>query len=281
MTLETISQIRLAPESISGLATAVGNTPLLPLKRLTSHLSPAVQVLAKAEWFNPGGSVKDRPALNILRTAIAVGNLPPGKRLLDSTSGNMGIAYATLGASLGIPITLVIPANASPERIKILGALGAKLILSDALDGTDGAIEIAHRMASEEPDRYFYAQQYDNPANWLAHYHSTGPEIEGQTSGLVTHFVAGLGTTGTLTGTGRYLRNRNPDVELVAVQIPVPRQIRIEVVCWRITAHQTLIVLTIQIRPAHLHGHFPYRVTGVEQIARIGIADQEDVLDTQ
>lgn len=208
--------------SLDGLSAHVGNTPLLPLRRLTSSLSPRTQVFAKAEWFNPGGSVKDRPALNIIQTALANGDLGGGKRLLDSTSGNMGISYATFGAALGIPVTIVIPANASPERMSILKALGAELILTDPLDGSDGAILKARELAEEHPDRYWYANQYNNPANWEAHYKSTGPEILYQTNGQVTHFVAGLGTSGTLTGTGRYLREQLPNVKIISFQPDAP-----------------------------------------------------------
>jgi cysteine synthase B len=200
------------------LEVAVGNTPLLPLRRIPAALPSNVQVFAKAEWFNPGGSIKDRPALNILRNALADGSLLPGKRLLDSTSGNMGIAYATFGAALGIPVTLTLPGNASSERVSILRALGAELVLTDPLEGSDGAIRLARQMAAEQPDRYYYANQYDNPANWQAHYLTTGPEIVQQTAGRVTHFVAGLGTSGTLTGVGRYLRQYNPAIRLIAVQ---------------------------------------------------------------
>jgi cysteine synthase B len=203
----------MAP-SVEGLETLVGNTPLLPLNSLSS----SVKIFAKAEWYNPGGSVKDRPALNIIRTALAAGELAGGKRLLDSTSGNMGIAYATLGISLGVPVTLAIPANASPERLTILKALGAELVLTDPLEGTDGAIQVARKMALENPARYFFADQYNNPANWQAHYLTTGPEIVEQTGGQVTHFVAGLGTTGTLMGTGRYLRQYNPGIQILGVQ---------------------------------------------------------------
>jgi cysteine synthase B len=181
-------------------------------------LPPSVGVFAKAEWFNPGGSVKDRPALNIIRTAVANGAFSPGKRLLDSTSGNMGISYATFGAAMGIPVTLAMPENASSERVSILRALGAELILTDPLEGSDGAILAARKMAAENPDRYWYANQYDNPANWQAHYNSTGPEIWTQTGGEVTHFIAGLGTSGTLMGVGRYLREQSPAVQLIAVQ---------------------------------------------------------------
>jgi cysteine synthase B len=213
------AKIALPPlRSAGGLETLVGNTPLIPLRRLTTHLPPTVQVLAKAEWFNPGGSIKDRPALNILRTALADGKLKGNKRLLDSTSGNMGIAYATFGAALGIGVTLVVPANASPERIAILKALGAELILSDPAEGSDGAIRIARQLAAQQPEQYFYANQYDNPANWQAHFCTTGPEIFQQTRGCVTHLVAGLGTSGTLIGAGRYLRQVSAGIKLVAVQ---------------------------------------------------------------
>jgi cysteine synthase B len=211
-----------APPAPAGLEAAVGNTPLLPLRRITAGLSPKVQVLAKAEWFNPGGSIKDRPALNILRTALSDGRLTPGKRLLDSTSGNMGIAYATFGAVLGIPVTLALPSNASQERITILRTLGAELILTDPLEGSDGALRVARGLAEEEPVRFFYANQYDNPANWQAHYYTTGPEIVQQTRGHVTHFVAGLGTSGTLTGVTRYLRQYNPDIQSIAAQPDAP-----------------------------------------------------------
>jgi cysteine synthase B len=162
--------------------------------------------------------VKDRPALNILRSALLQGYLVGGKRLLDSTSGNMGIAYATFGAALGVAVTLAIPANASPERLAILRALGAELVLTDPLEGSDGAMRVARRMAAEQPERYYYADQYNNPANWQAHYLSTGPEIVQQTNGMVTHFVAGLGTSGTLMGAGRYLRQYDPAIQMIAVQ---------------------------------------------------------------
>lgn len=217
----TFVQHRLLKPVISisdGLEAHVGNTPLLPLRRLLRDLPPAVSVFAKAEWFNPGGSVKDRPALNIIRTALASGELLPGKRLLDSTSGNMGISYATFGAAMDIPVTLTMPENASPERVGIARALGAELVLTDPLEGSDGAILVARRMAAENPDLYFYANQYDNPANWQAHYNSTGPEIWSQTAGQVTHFIAGLGTSGTLMGTGRYLHEQSPAIQLIAMQ---------------------------------------------------------------
>jgi S-sulfo-L-cysteine synthase (O-acetyl-L-serine-dependent) len=200
------------------LIKAVGNTPLLPLRRITGDISPDVKVYAKAEWFNPGGSVKDRPAFNIIRTALFECHLLPGMRLLDSTSGNMGIAYATFGAALDIAVTLAMPSNASSERVAILRALGAEVVFTDPLEGSDGAIVVARQMAAEQPDLYYYANQYDNPANWQAHYRSTGPEIVEQTQGAVTHFVAGLGTSGTIMGTSRYLREYNPAIKIVGVQ---------------------------------------------------------------
>ena len=203
---------------LDSLAYHVGDTPLLPLQRVTSNLSPLVRVFAKAEWFNPGGSVKDRPALNIIQNAIINGDLVGGKRLLDSTSGNMGISYATFGAALGIPVTLALPESASSERISILRALGAELVLTDPLEGSDGAILKAREMAVENPDRYWYANQYNNPANWQAHYVSTGPEILCQTNEQITHFIAGLGTSGTYTGTSRYLLEHLPDVKVIAFQ---------------------------------------------------------------
>jgi len=230
MALLDFKLIQTDADSGADLSAYVGNTPLLPLRRLSRDLSPRVKVFAKAEWFNPGGSVKDRPAINIIRTALANGDLlqPPSsaagtpprayKRLLDSTSGNMGISYATYGAALDVPVTLALPASASSERISILRALGAELILTDPLEGSDGAILKARELAAEHPDLYWYANQYNNPANWGAHYKSTGPEILCQTNEQVTHFVAGLGTSGTLMGTGRYLKEQLPHVKIVAFQ---------------------------------------------------------------
>lgn len=204
------------------LADFVGGTPLLRLRRLTAHLPETVEVYAKAEWFNPSGSVKDRPALNILRTAEANGDLTPEKILLDSTSGNMGIAYATLGGALGYRVRLVIPQNASPERIGILRALGAEFSRSSPLEGSDGAIREARALAAAEPAKYFYANQYNNPANWQAHFFSTGPEIIEQTDGRITHWVAGLGTGGTFTGTSRALKAFNPEIQTIAFQPDAP-----------------------------------------------------------
>lgn len=205
-----------------GMPALVGNTPLLPLVTLTDRTRSKAQVFAKAEWFNPSGSVKDRPAWGIIQNALHRGLILPGMHLLDSTSGNMGIAYATFGAALGIPITLAMPANASLERIKIMQALGAELILTDPLEGSDGAIRVAQQMAADHPEKYYYANQYDNPENWKAHYRSTGPELIDQTQGKITHFVVGMGTTGTLTGVSRYLAETHPEVEIIGVQPDSP-----------------------------------------------------------
>ncbi len=217
----TLLDVRLTDSNtipLDGLASHVGNTPLVPLRRVTSGLPARVKVFAKAEWFNPGGSVKDRPALNIIQNALANGDLGNGKRLLDSTSGNMGISYATFGAALGIPVTFAIPGSASPERMVLLRALGAEIVLTDPTEGSDGAILKARELAAEKPDLYWYANQYNNPANWQAHFKTTGPEIVAQTNGQVTHFVAGLGTSGTLMGTGRYLREQVPGVKVISFQ---------------------------------------------------------------
>jgi cysteine synthase B len=208
---------------ISRLDERVGNTPLLDLSRLAQRhgVAAGVRVLAKAEWYNPSGSVKDRPALNIIRTAESAGLLRPGMTLLDSTSGNMGIAYAMLGAARAFRVLLTVPANASPERIAILRAYGAELVLTDPLEGSDGAILEARRIAAENPG-IFYANQYNNPANWQAHYLTTANEIWAQTAGQVTHFVAGLGTSGTFVGTGRRLRELNPAITLISMQPDSP-----------------------------------------------------------
>ena len=201
-----------------GVLDFIGNTPLLRIRRLTRDLSPTVEVYAKAEWFNPGGSVKDRPALRIIEEAERTGALTPERIILDSTSGNTGIAYAMIGAAKGYRVCLVMPGNVSEERKRIVRAYGAELILTDPLEGADGAIREAQRLAREHPERYFYADQYNNDANWWAHYETTGPEIWRQTEGRVTHFVAGIGTSGTLMGTGRYLRERNPNIQIIAVE---------------------------------------------------------------
>ena len=196
----------------------VGNTPLIAFQRVTAHLPQNVQIFAKAEWNNPGGSVKDRAALNIINTAQRAGKLGPGITLVDSTSGNTGIAYAMIGAVRGIKVKLFLPSNVSPERISILHAYGAEIVFTDPLEGSDGAIRAVRELVANEPERYFYADQYSNPANWQAHYNTTGVEIWEQTGGTVTHFVAGLGTTGTLMGTGRRLKEYNPAIQVIGLQ---------------------------------------------------------------
>lgn len=200
----------------------VGHTPLLPLRAIASELSETVEVYAKAEWHNPSGSVKDRPAAWILKEALAQGRLGPDRTLLDSTSGNMGIAYATLAAPLGLRVHLALPANASRARLAILSSLGAEVILTDPSEGADGARLVASELAERLPDRFFYADQYSHPANWKAHFESTGPEVVAQTDGRITHFVAGMGTTGTIVGTGRYLRLVAPAAQVIGVQPATP-----------------------------------------------------------
>ena len=202
------------------LLSLVGNTPLIDLSQFGRGLgvSPRVGVYAKAEWVNPSGSVKARAALWIVEDAERNGQLQPGRILIDSSSGNTGIAFAMIGAVKGFEVHLVMPSNISQERKALAHAYGAKLIESDPLEGSDGAIRMVRDLVANHPDRYFYANQYNNPANWIAHYESTGPEIWQQTQGKVTHFVAGLGTTGTFVGTGRFLKERNPAMQLVALQ---------------------------------------------------------------
>jgi cysteine synthase B len=205
----------------------IGNTPLVRLERITAGL-PGIQILGKAEWVNPGGSVKDRAASSIVADAQRRGLLGPasgkggGKHLLDATSGNTGIAYAMLGAAMGFPVTLCVPSNVSLERKRILTAYGADVIWTDPADGSDGAIRKAREMAEEEPEKYFYADQYGNDANWRAHYLGTANEIWEQTDGQITHFVAGLGTSGTFVGTGRRLKELNPDIQCISMQPDSP-----------------------------------------------------------
>ena len=207
---------------IQSLEQQIGNTPLLAFRRVTAHLPANISIFAKAEWTNPGGSVKDRAALSIIREAERSGALTKDKILLDSTSGNTGIAYAMIGAARGYRIRLCLPANASPERIRILRAYGADLILTDPLDGSDGAIIKARELLAEDPDRYYYADQNSNTANWHAQFQTTAPEIWAQTRGEITHFVAGLGTSGTLVGTSRRLREYNPKIEVISLQPDSP-----------------------------------------------------------
>ena len=209
------------PARGEALLAGIGNTPLLPLDALAGDF-PGVQLLGKAEWYNPGGSVKDRAAARIVAEAQRAGKLAPGKILLDSTSGNTGIAYAMLGAALGFPVTLCVPENVSPERKRILQAYGANIIYTDPAEGSDGAIKIARQYAEGNPDLYFYADQYSNDANWRAHYETTANEIWQQTAGRITHFVAMLGTTGTFVGTTRRLKELNPAIQCISLQPDSP-----------------------------------------------------------
>ncbi len=202
-----------------GVLDLIGNTPLLEITRLTEGLlRPGVRIFAKLEGFNPGGSVKDRAARKMVELGLAHGDLRPGKVILDSTSGNTGIALAMVGAALGFQVELVMASNVSRERKKIIEAFGAKPIFSDPLEGSDGAIVLCRKLIDADPDRYFKPDQYNNEANPLAHFETTGPEIWRQTAGAVTHFAAGIGTSGTIMGTGRYLKSRNPAVKVVAVE---------------------------------------------------------------
>jgi cysteine synthase B len=199
----------------------IGNTPLIRLDAVVRPYS-GVSLLAKAEWVNPGGSVKDRAAAAMVRHALMSGRLGNGKMLLDATSGNTGIAFAMLGAALGFPVRLVMPSNVSPERKRILKAYGAEVEWTNPDQSSDGAIRRAREIAAESPETYCYMDQYSNPANWRAHYETTGPEIWRQTGGTVTHFVAGLGTSGTFMGTVRLLKELNPDIEAISMQPDSP-----------------------------------------------------------
>jgi len=219
-----MSQV-LIDESSRSLADLIGQTPLLRLRQFERDLG-GVELYAKAEWLNPGGSVKDRPAARIVAEGESSGQLTHDRVLLDATSGNTGIAFAMVGAARGYRVKLCVPRNVTPERIRILRSYGAELVPTDPLEGSDGAIREARRLYSESPDKYFYADQYSNEANWQAHFDTTGPEIIDQTSGRVTHFVAGLGTSGTFVGTGRRLRQfareKGQHITLASVQPSSP-----------------------------------------------------------
>jgi cysteine synthase B len=195
----------------------IGNTPLLRLER-TGREFPNVEFAAKAEWFNPGGSVKDRPALSMIEAGVASGDLAAGKTIIDATSGNTGIAYAMIGAALGYPVKLCLPDSASQERKRILAAFGAELVITPGDEATDGAIRRVQQIVAADPQKYFYPDQYSNPANWQAHYRTTAKEIWEQTAGRITHFVAGLGTSGTFVGVTRRLRELNPAVRCISLQ---------------------------------------------------------------
>ncbi|QQS48922.1 MAG: cysteine synthase family protein [Acidobacteriota bacterium] len=214
------SAVVVANSASASLLDLIGNTPLIKLHHLVEN--PRVEIYGKAEWANPGGSVKDRPALRMLREGERSGSLTPEKTIIDATSGNTGIAYAMIGAALGYRVRLCLPKNASEERKRILRAYGADLVLTDPLSGSDGAIRVVREIVEAEPERYFYPDQYNNPANWMAHYETTGPEIHAQTSGRVTHFVAGLGTSGTFMGAGRRLRELKSGVRLISMQPDSP-----------------------------------------------------------
>ena len=205
----------------ASLTAAIGRTPLLRLRRVVPD-KPGVEIYAKAEFQNPGGSVKDRAARAILEDAEERGLLRPSTTILDATSGNTGIAYAMIAAANGYRLKLCVPENVTRERLRMLRAYGAQVVLTSAMEGSDGAIREARRLYAEDPQRYFYADQYNNEANWRAHYETTGREILEQTDGRVTHFVAGLGTSGTFVGTGRRLREERPNVRLVSVQPESP-----------------------------------------------------------
>jgi S-sulfo-L-cysteine synthase (O-acetyl-L-serine-dependent) len=205
------------PQLGAGVLERIGKTPLLRLERVGQQF-PGVGFYAKAEWLNPGGSVKDRAALSMIREGERTGALRPGMTILDATSGNTGIAYAMIGAALGYPVTLCLPSNASSERKRILSAYGAQVVLTPADDGSDGAIRRAREIYSSAPGRYFYPDQYGNQANWQAHYRTTAPEIWEQTDGRITHFVSGLGTSGTFVGTARRLKEFNPAIRCISLQ---------------------------------------------------------------
>jgi cysteine synthase B len=226
MTIAAMPKWTAAAKLGTAVLERIGNTPLVRLESVAAHL-PGVQILAKAEWANPGGSVKDRAASAIVADAKARGLLgassaTQGQRLLDATSGNTGIAYAMLGAAAGFGVTLCMPANVSPERKKILAAYGAEVVATDPADGSDGAIRKARELAAEGGDRYCYADQYGNNANWQAHYKTTAPEIWRQTGGRITHFVTGLGTSGTFMGTTRRLKEYSSAIECVSMQPDSP-----------------------------------------------------------
>jgi cysteine synthase B len=214
-------QVGCAQEQGTSILNQIGNTPLVRLPRIEEEV-PGVALYAKAEWKNPGGSVKDRAARRMICEGLRAHELTPGRRILDATSGNTGIAYAMIGAALGYGVTLCVPENVTPERRRILRTYGAELIFTNPLEGSDGAIREARARFAADPDRYFYPDQYNNAFNWRAHYDTTAPEIWSQTGGRLTHFVAGLGTSGTFVGTARRLRELNRDIVLASVQPDSP-----------------------------------------------------------
>jgi cysteine synthase B len=208
----------MEPLVVRSVLDLIGNTPLVEIGRVRDGVAPGVRLFAKLEGFNPGGSVKDRPAKKMIEAGLASGALRAGKTILDSTSGNTGIGLAMVGAALGYPVKLVMPENVSVERKKVIRAYGAEIVFSDPMEGSDGAIRLCRTIVQSDPERYFKPDQYNNPANPLAHYEGTGPEIWRQTDGAVTHIVAGIGTSGTIMGTGRYLKERDPRVQVIAAE---------------------------------------------------------------
>jgi cysteine synthase B len=224
VTPKTTRDLRLVPEpngapkKVESALSLIGDTPLLEIRRITDGLRPDVRIFAKLEGFNPGGSVKDRAALKMVQDGLRTGKLVPGKTILDSSSGNTGIALAMIGSVLGYPVELVIPSNVSIERKQIIGAFGAKIVYSDPLEGSDGAIRLCRKILEQNLEKYFKPDQYFNPMNPQAHYESTGPEVFRQTNGTITHFIAGIGTGGTIMGAGRYLKEVRPAIKLIAVE---------------------------------------------------------------
>jgi cysteine synthase B len=218
----------MVPKATATVATTdsvvdlIGNTPLVRLRRFEREVPAGVELYAKAEWTNPGGSVKDRAALRMILEGERDGRLKPGRTILDATSGNTGIAYAMIGAARGYRVRLCVPENVTPERKRVLRVYGAEIVFTNPLEGSDGAIREVRRLYAADPERYFYPDQYNNEANCQAHYDTTGPEILTQTGGRLTHFVAGLGTSGTFMGAGRYLRDHKPDIQLISVQPDSP-----------------------------------------------------------
>ncbi len=216
--LRLITAPPLEQKKVDSVLDLIGDTPLLQIRALAEGLPARVRVFAKLEGFNPGGSVKDRPAWRMIQEGLRTGKLRPGKTILDSTSGNTGIALALIGRVLEYPVELVVPANVSMERKHILQAYGANVVFSDPMEGSDGAIRLCRKIIEENPEKYFKPDQYFNPMNPQAHYETTGPEIMRQTDGKITHFVAGIGTGGTIMGAGRYLKEANPAIRVIAVE---------------------------------------------------------------
>jgi cysteine synthase B len=220
----TSPHLRLVPArhkdlpKVDSILDLIGNTPLLEISRITEGIPSGVKIYAKLEGFNPGGSVKDRPALRMIQEGLRSKKLRPSKTILDSTSGNTGIALAMIGSVLGYPVELVLPGNVSVERKHIIAAYSARVTYSDPMEGSDGAIRLCRKILEENPEKYFKPDQYFNPMNPQAHYENTGPEIYRQTNGTITHFVAGIGTGGTVMGTGRYLKESNPKIQVIAVE---------------------------------------------------------------